>query len=299
MKYGISLLVLAALVAAASATPPAPVCKPGQVPGDSKGPFGSACEACTQCCDEECKLVTCHDCKGCGTECFNDPKIWVNYVDITCNSFKGKVECVVCNCPEKWNDYIPPCVEKELKKKLKVLLTRSQQCKIRNRLFASNIRLSCGLSTADKVEYPPPGYPFQCKGSNKKDCIIVDRSFPYVKIVEKKVCVYSGAPKCIERKTAIDTDCSVCKGDAEWFRSGKVYEVDQRCEVGTGKCTPKEATCEVFFSPEKCTKKCIHNKAPWCNKCLTIVNGRPTTVPRWKPLCVNSLHKDLFYGCYA
>ncbi|KAJ8905559.1 hypothetical protein NDN08_002066 [Rhodosorus marinus] len=297
MKFGYCLLAVALFAVGAFAYEPEK-CVPGLVPGLTDGPVSGYCDSsnCTQCCNSNCELVTCNNCAGCSEQCVKQAPPQIFNVDITCNLRQGGVDCIMCNCPVEWSEGIPSCVERVLKKQLKIYVSRTPKCRLKSRL--RKVNLYCGLSSSDPILPPaiePLGFPFQCKDHRKK-CIIADRSFPNVTIKLQKNCQHSGYPVCEELKTVIDTDCSTCSldGQTEWLRKGKVEEIDNTCSEGNGKCTKYPDTCSVHFSQDKCTQKCVHNKTPWCKTCL----GINATYPREPPLCVSGLDPNFYQGCY-
>ncbi|KAJ8905560.1 hypothetical protein NDN08_002067 [Rhodosorus marinus] len=113
-------------------------CVPGLVPGLTDGPESGYCDSsnCTQCCNANCELVTCNNCAGCSEQCVKQAPPQIINVDITC---QGGVDCIMCNCPLEWSEGIPSCVERVLKKQLKIYVSRTPKCRLKSRLRKVNL----------------------------------------------------------------------------------------------------------------------------------------------------------------
>uniref|UniRef100_A0A7S3A1D9 Uncharacterized protein n=1 Tax=Rhodosorus marinus TaxID=101924 RepID=A0A7S3A1D9_9RHOD len=298
MKVGVSLLVIVVLAAAAveASFPPPPKKCEGTVPGwlveDKQFDCGDSCK---QCCDHECKLVTCNKCDPfCGKTCVDHaPKDDVVYTDITCNvDDHWNMECILCNCPDSWKAGLPKCVEILLKKKLFLLNVRTRQCRQARRL--RSLSLLCGDPNKDwKHGFEKPL--FQCKNALSGKCIISDRSFPNVKITTTSGCKLEGhGPKCDGRLQVYKTDCENCDKTTSVTREGLVKQITKKCLDNGAYCRKIDEKCDVEFGHVPCTPICKHiNFLDTCDKCKV---GRRRAKPRTPPLCIAG-PPDVFKPC--
>mmetsp|Transcript_30515 Transcript_30515/g.116777 ORF Transcript_30515/g.116777 Transcript_30515/m.116777 type:complete len:327 (-) Transcript_30515:124-1104(-) len=314
----VSVLVLALLGVALATAPvePPKTCKEiaSKIPGimTVKEKRCNPKKECSQCCDEDCNIVTCNNCdEDCPKQCFDHPKVFDIYVDITCNvDDYWNVECIVCDCPED-GKFDWEAVAKMLKEKLLWQLTESEQCKMGS--MFNDFKLTCGLSTkkwkADGTNAPanetgvsartqtswPKFFPFQCKFDNWM-CIFTDRSFKDVHIRIEKKCNLVGKPACAMTIKRTSPDCYSCDADSQtsWKLSGRVFSTHKTCKEGGpgNKCVKHPPHITIEFTGG-CSELCLHaDKGESCNLCTDRFGNKTDRIP---PLCVS---KDLNSGLY-